>query len=183
MVYLVDVDVLLRATIPDAAYFAAASQWLDERLAGQAYTVGLAWPALVAYVEATTGRGLLQPPATADGAWTRVTGWLQAPAAWTPVPGTQHERLVGELLACQSAVGRSVWAVHMAALAVEHGLTITTANPVYQGLSVRHYNPFTGRWPHRHRPDAAGLAGHRHHNEPTTAGKQKAVTGKQQKGV
>lgn len=152
--YLVDVDVLLHATIGDAAHHKTARRWLDERLGGQANTAGLAWPVLVAYVEAMTGPTLLYPPVSSDQAWATVTAWLQAPAAWTPVPGTQQARLVGELLAQIPAVGRSAWAVHLAALAQEHGLTIATSNPTYHHLpGVRHYNPLTGQ--PRYRPAMA----------------------------
>lgn len=141
-VYLVDVDVLLHATITTAEHHQPARSWLDERLTGRTNTMGLAWPVLFAFIEATTGPDLLAPPATTGQAWAKVQRWLDATTAWTPGPGAQHARLVTELLSQTATSGRSVWAAHLAALAIEHGLTVASTNPVYRRLAgVRWFDP------------------------------------------
>ncbi len=66
----------------------------------------------------------LDPPV----AWERVTDWLAAPVAWIPQPGPEYARVLGELITSHEIRGNLVPDATLAALAVEHGLTICSAD-------------------------------------------------------
>lgn len=84
----------------------------------------------------------LDPPAETKHAWEQVRRWLDAPAAWTPVPGSQHASLVTEILDGCGEARPAMSAVHLAALAVEHGLSLATTDPIHRKLPlVRTFNP------------------------------------------
>jgi len=57
-------------------------------------------------------------------AWQRVNDWLAAPAAWIPGPGSGRVQALGELVLRYEARGNLVPDAMLAALALEHGLTI-----------------------------------------------------------
>lgn len=54
--------------------------------------------------------------------------WLAAPAAWIPHPGTGHAQLLGELIATYDVRGNLVPDTMLAALAIEHGLTLCSTD-------------------------------------------------------
>jgi predicted nucleic acid-binding protein len=53
-----------------------------------------------------------------------VTDWLSAPVAWIPSPGPEHARIVGELVTTNDVRGNLIPDALLAALAIEHGLTL-----------------------------------------------------------
>jgi len=48
--------------------------------------------------------------------------------AWTPLPGSAHRRILGGLLQASWMTGRLVPDAHLAALAMEHGLTLQSTD-------------------------------------------------------
>ena len=120
---LVDANLLLYAANRAAAEHERAREWLDGRLNGSA-PVGLPWPSLLAFVRLATNPLVVRNPATTVQAWRQVQDWLECRPAWTPVPGDAHRAILGELLAATWMTSRLVPDAHLAALAVEHGLTL-----------------------------------------------------------
>lgn len=45
-------------------------------------------------------RAVVHLPASV--AWTRVTDWLSAPVAWSPEPGPEHARILGQIITAYS---------------------------------------------------------------------------------
>lgn len=70
---------------------------------------------------------IFERPEAVSQAWGQVERWLDAPAAWVPLPTTRHRIVLTTML---GAVDRSndVPDAELAALAVEHGLTLMTAD-------------------------------------------------------
>ena len=126
--YLVDANVLVYATDPGARQMEAARDWLDEHLAGRPRYVGLPWPSLLAYIRLVTNPRIYSPPAPIEDAWARVEDWLARPAAWVPGPGQRHQKIMGELVRGVHPTGNLVPDAHLAALALEHGLTIVSTD-------------------------------------------------------
>jgi predicted nucleic acid-binding protein len=54
-----------------------------------------------------------------------VTHWLSAPTAWIPSPGHNHTSIVGALVTTYDIRGNLAL---LAALAIEHGLTLYSAD-------------------------------------------------------
>jgi uncharacterized protein len=61
-------------------------------------------------------------------AWQQVTEWLDQPRVWIPEPTADHALVLGRLLGQVQATGNIVPDAHLAAIAIEHGLTICSAD-------------------------------------------------------
>jgi len=101
--------------------------WLDSRLNGSA-PVGLPWPSLLAFVRITTNPRIYPQPLTMDAAWEQVEAWLDCEPAWIPAPTERHRALLGPLLARAAGRADLVADAHLAALAIEHGLTLCSTD-------------------------------------------------------
>lgn len=138
---LVDANLLLYATDRRSRFHAAARSWLLEQLNGSR-RVGLPWQSLGAFLRLATHPRVSARPLSAADAWSSVAAWLAAPAAWIPRPGPGHAQLLGELLVGHEAVGNLVPDAMLAALALEHGLTVCSADTDFAGFAeVRWHNP------------------------------------------
>lgn len=120
---LVDANLLLYAANRGAPEHERARTWLDNRLNGT-IAVGLPWPSLLAFVRLASNPAILRHPASTAEAWRQVDEWLACEPAWTPLPGDAHRGIVGRLLNASWMTGRLVPDAHLAALAIEHGLTL-----------------------------------------------------------
>ena len=124
---LVDANVLLYAANRAAPEHKPARTWLDARLGGTA-RVGLPWPSLLAFVRIATNPAVLRRPVTPKQAWQQVEEWLTSDAAWVPTPGPRHAEILGPRLAEPFVTSRVVPDAHLAALAIEHGLTLCSTD-------------------------------------------------------
>ena len=61
-------------------------------------------------------------------AWQQVRTWLKSETTWIPQPTERHADLLGEFLALPGVHGNLVPDAHLAALAVEHGLTLCSTD-------------------------------------------------------
>jgi toxin-antitoxin system PIN domain toxin len=138
---LIDANLLLYAVDAQAPEHERAAHWLEEQLNGHR-RVGLPWESLAAFVRiATHPRASANPISTAD-AWELVESWLAVPAVWTPVPTDQHAAVFGDLLRRYRPTGNLVPDAHLAALAIEHGLEVCSADTDFARFSeVRWRNP------------------------------------------
>jgi uncharacterized protein len=74
-------------------------------------------------------------------AWQRVEAWLDLPHAWIPVPTERHREVLATLLAGESRPNIANDA-HLAALAIEHGLTVCSSDRDFSRFAgVRWENP------------------------------------------
>lgn len=124
---LIDANVLLYAANQAAPEHDRARDWLDARLNGTA-AVGLPWPSLLAFVRLATNPVVVRHPVSPDEAWRQVEDWLACPPVWTPLPGDTHRDLVGRFLKAPWMTSRLVPDAHLAALAIEHGLTLQSTD-------------------------------------------------------
>ena len=124
---LVDANLLIYAVNTFAPQHAAARPWLDSRLNGDT-RVGLPWASLLAFLRlATNARVFAQPLGIID-AWNRVTMWLCSDVVWVPAPTERHAEILARLLAAPGVYGNLVPDAHLAALAIEHGLELNSAD-------------------------------------------------------
>jgi toxin-antitoxin system PIN domain toxin len=120
---LLDANLLLYAVDRASPYHTAAASWLSEQLNGPR-RVGLPWQSLVAFVRISTHPRASANPLSPKDALGFVDDWLAQEGAWTPVPGPGHARIFAGFVAGQHLTGNLVSDAHLAALAVEHGLTL-----------------------------------------------------------
>jgi hypothetical protein len=126
-VILVDANLLVYARAASAPQHEPARAWLDQRLNGVA-PVGIPWPSLLAFVRLMTNPRVFARPETPARAWTQVEQWLDCPPVWIPQPTERHREVLGLLLRGQSVRGNLVPDAHLAALAIEHGLTLCSTD-------------------------------------------------------
>ncbi len=138
---LVDANVLLYAVDADAREHEAAATWLTETLRGDR-RVALTWSTIGAFLRIATHPRIYRTPLTGDEATSFVSDWLDAEPTWIP-PTTrttfsQYRSLAGSV----SITGNLVPDALLAAVALEHGLAIMTADTDYARFpQVRHQNP------------------------------------------
>lgn len=138
---LIDANLLLYATDSRSKFHQAARDWLLEQLSG-GRRVGLPWQSLAAFLRLATHPRVSANPLSPADAWRLVTTWLDAPVAWIPQPGPEHSVLAGEMLVRYEATGNLVPDALLAALALEHGLTVCSADTDFARFSeVRWENP------------------------------------------
>lgn len=124
---LVDVNVLIYAVVPSLPQHPRVRPWLDEALSGPV-RVGLPWPSLLGFWRITTNPRLFEQPLSAGEAWAQIEDWLDRPAAYIPLPGDRHRSVLANVAADSSPTGNLVPDAHLAALAIEHGLTLATTD-------------------------------------------------------
>ena len=74
-------------------------------------------------------------------AWQFVADWLDADPSWIPTPTLRTFDILGSLLVEQHATGNLVPDAMLAALAIEHGLAVCTADTDFGRFPVRVVNP------------------------------------------
>lgn len=124
---LVDANLLLYASNHSAPEHEPARAWLDAQLSGTA-RVGLPWPSLLAFVRLASNPLVVRDPVKPADAWRQAEEWLSCDCAWIPLPGGRHQEILGDLLRNPIMTSRLVSDAHLAALALEHGLTVCSTN-------------------------------------------------------
>jgi uncharacterized protein len=118
----------------------AARRWLEGVLT-DAPPVGLPWPSLLAFVRIGTNPRVFNRPPSTRAAWRIVEKWLAAEPCWIPSPTARHAEVLSRML---DHVDRPalVSDAHLAALSLEHGLRICSADRDFSRFpGVRWQNP------------------------------------------
>lgn len=119
----------------------AARSWLNEQING-ASRVGLPWHRLLAFLRVSTNPRVYATPATVSEACLQLEEWLSLTTIWTPEPGSRHAEILLNLLRIVGARGKLTSDANIAALAIEHGLTICSADTDFARFpNVRWMNP------------------------------------------
>lgn len=126
--YLLDANILVYASDGGSKHHESSRDWLDSHLAGAPESVGLPWPSLLAYVRLVTNPRIYSPPAPVADAWAQAEEWLDRRAAWIPPPGRRHRHVLGGLVEAVRPAGNLMPDAHLAALAMEHGLTVVSTD-------------------------------------------------------
>jgi len=124
---LLDANLLLYAVNNQATKHEQASQWLSEKLNG-AQRVGFPWQSINAFLRIVTHPRAFERPLAPSTAWDRVTDWLAAPVAWIPEAGPRYGHILGALIASYDLRGNLIPDAALAALAIEHGVTLTSSD-------------------------------------------------------
>ena len=124
---LLDANVLLYAVDASSTHHQKTARWLTQQLAGTR-RVAFPWQSLVAFLRISTHPRAARRPLTPDQAWGFVAEWLDADVAWTPTPTELHARILSGLIATYQLRGNLVSDAELAALAIEHGLTVCSAD-------------------------------------------------------
>ena len=141
---LLDANLLLYAVHKGADRHEAARRWLTEQLNGSR-RIGIPWSSLGAFLRIATHPRAFPRPLSPATACERVSDWLSAPVAWIPQPGPEHSRILRQLITEHDVRGNLVPDAMLAALAIEHGLTLHSTDTDFARFSgLRWTNPLEG---------------------------------------
>lgn len=131
---LVDANVLLYARDAESPFHERARTWLTERLDGPV-RLALPWASLVAFLRISTNSRAYRRPLLPPEARRQVDLWLAAESSWVPLPTQRHAEVLGGLIERYNLQGDLVSDAHLAALAIEHGLTLCSADTDFARFS------------------------------------------------
>lgn len=138
---LLDANLLLYAVDRASDQHTAASAWLTRVLNGST-RVGIPWQTIGAFLRIVTHPRVTTRPLTGADAWTHADAWLASDPAWIPPASERTAVVYGELAGSVPVTGNLVPDAMLAALALEHGLTVMTADTDFARFpSVRWENP------------------------------------------
>jgi len=140
-VILVDANILIYSHVESFAQHEPARNWLDQQLNGST-RVGLPWVSLLAFLRLVTNPRVFERPESMVDAWRQVLAWLACETAWIPQPTERHVDLLDQLLALPGVHANLVPDAHLAALALENGLTLCSTDGDFARFpSLRWINP------------------------------------------
>lgn len=140
---LVDANLLLYAHHPGFGQHEAARRWLDAELNG-AIRVALPWPSLLAFIRISAAARIFEQPLSVEAAWCQVEDWLALDRVWVPAPTDRHREVLASLVPSCAATSSLIGDAHLAALAIEHGLEVCSADADFARFpGLRWRNPLT----------------------------------------
>lgn len=141
---LVDANILLYAVDEAHRFHEAARSWLEAAANGPR-RVGMAWSSLIAFVRIATNPRAMRDPLDPADAWAFVDAWLDAPAVWVPEPGPGYRTILARLITDLDLRASLVSDAALAALCIEHGLTIVSADSDFARFTeIEWVNPVAG---------------------------------------
>jgi uncharacterized protein len=140
-VILIDANILLYAEDGLSPLNAAARDWWDSQLSGEA-PVCLCWTVINAFIRIGSNPRVFQTPLTLAEALDRVQSWLDQPCVRILVPTVHHWRIYRQMLEAGKARANLVTDAHLAALAVAHGCDLCTTDADFSRFpGLKWYNP------------------------------------------
>lgn len=124
---LIDTNLLLYAALRGTPEHDRARQWLEEQFT-TSHRIGLPWHSLLGFVRLASNRKAYSSGPSVAQAWQVVREWLSRDNTWIPVPTEQHVAVLDQLFEPNTISSRAVMDIHLAALAIEHGLTLCSAD-------------------------------------------------------
>ena len=138
---IVDANLLLYAVDENSSHHAAAAAWLQQTLDGDS-RVGLPWQTIGAFLRIATHPRVTENPLSAPDAWRYIADWLAVPIVWIPPATEITARVYARLCAQVDITGNLVPDAQLAALAVEHGVEIASADTDFMRFpELRWTNP------------------------------------------
>ena len=138
---LLDANLLIYGVNRDAPLHRMAKAWIESAIEGPE-TVAFSWNVLLAFLRLTTRAGLFQKPLSVPRAFALIDSWLEQPAVTVLHPGPRHPRILRELLTGAGTGGNLVSDAHLAALAIEHGAELCSADHDFDRFAGLHWrNP------------------------------------------
>jgi toxin-antitoxin system PIN domain toxin len=140
-VIVVDANLLLYAVNRDLPQHEVARAWWEGVLSRNT-PVGLAWGVLLAFLRISTHPRIFERPLKVEAAAAYLDGWLAMPGVRTISPMTRHWEIVRALLVQSGTGGNLTSDAHLAAMTIEHGGTLHSAdNDFKRYAGLLHINP------------------------------------------
>jgi toxin-antitoxin system PIN domain toxin len=141
---LIDANILLYAYHPGAELHARARTWIEGAFSSSA-RVHLAWATILAFLRIATNPRVFERPLAMSEAEAAVESWFATEVVSVVEPGERYWAILRGLLRSAQVTAALVPDAALAALALEHGLTVCTTDRDFSrfpGLKVA--NPLAG---------------------------------------
>ena len=139
-----DANLIIYASDSGSLFHERAREWWTAALNGDE-SVGLSWLVLVAYVRVMSSARIMKRPVAVGELLDEVERWLAASHVQVLHPTARHPSALRSLLVPTGVGGDLVNDAHLAALAVEYGGIVHSADTDFARFpNVRWVNPLTG---------------------------------------
>jgi toxin-antitoxin system PIN domain toxin len=139
----IDTNLLVYAYNTTSPEHDAARRWLGETLSSNE-RVRLAWSTVHAFLRLTTNPRLFAPAFTPDTAAAVVDNWLRRDNVDILAPGPRYWEILRELIVRFEVRRDLVMDAHLAAMAMEHDVTVYTADSDFRRFErLRVVNPLS----------------------------------------
>ena len=140
---LLDANVLLYSVDHSSPHHARSADWVRRTFEGQR-RIGLPWQTIGAFLRIATHPRVFSRPLSSADAWSIVEHWLAAPNSWVPTATERTAVILGDLIKDLDLRGNLVTDAQLAALAIEHGLSIVSADSDFARFDgLRWMNPIS----------------------------------------
>lgn len=124
---LVDTNLLLYAYLPADPRQREAAVWLEHQVNSDV-RIGLPWTVLLGFVRLAANPRIFAKTVPVATSWSHVLSWLALENVWVPEATERHAEVLGRMLGAAGESHKLVTDAHLAALAIEHGLTLCSAD-------------------------------------------------------
>ena len=139
-----DVNVLIYAMNSDCPQHERAWAWWESAQRGPE-RIGFSWAVGLAYLRLMTNPRIMPTPLTLEDALGDVRRWFSSPLAELLSPGPEHLHVMERLLDAAGRGSELISDAHLAALAVENGATVYSADADFARFpGVRWVDPLAG---------------------------------------
>lgn len=140
-----DVNILLYAYNDDAIAHERSRIWLKSIMEGD-LRLCLSWHTIMGFLRISTSVSIFPKPYSPQDALEIVHAWIDSPTTLILQPGERHLAIFERLVAESRIIGAKLMDAHIAALALEHGAKVATADRdfrLFDGLKT--INPLVDR--------------------------------------
>lgn len=136
-----DVNLLVYAAYKESPQHAKSWAWLEQILNGDE-PVGLPWTSVMGFIRVSTNARVMTKPWKVDSAIATVGEWFGRRIVSSVEPGPDHWRIFSTLLAEAGRGANLTTDAHLAALCIERGATLHTADGDFSRFrGLRWFNP------------------------------------------
>ncbi len=135
-----DVNLLLYAYNHDDPHHEGSKTWLETTIGSTVFC--LSWHTIMGFLRISTRPSIFPSNLTTGQALAVVAGLIDSPNTTILLPGKEHFQIFTRIVNKAGISGPKLMDAHIAALAVEHGATVATADRDFQGFEgVKVINP------------------------------------------
>jgi toxin-antitoxin system PIN domain toxin len=122
-----DLNLLIYAYNAQSDWHTKARGWWTRSLSGT-QTIGIPWAVSFGFIRLWTSPRIFERPMTVQLATSHVESWLSRPMVKALNPGPRHAEIAFGLLRKEGSGGNLTTDAHLAAIAIEAGATLYTAD-------------------------------------------------------
>ena len=135
----VDLNLLIYALNEDAPEHHRALNWWEQTMSSDV-PVGLTWSVLLGFLRLSTNPRIMPRPLSPEQALEVIDDWLAHPITRILEPTCQHWTILKELLAPLGSAGNLTSDAHLAALCIERGALLCSADSDFSRFSKLRWN-------------------------------------------